>query len=84
MGLVAKYFGGAASWEYLGRLKWKEVWFLYKIYEYQVTYDEIVQELSYDDKGRRKKLPPPARIKKLTEARIRERSGEVDETEDGE
>jgi len=74
MGTVAKYFGGAASFEYLEKKKFQDIWFLYKIYEYQVTYEEIVNDLAYDDKGKKRTLPPEKTIKQKVEARIKERT----------
>jgi hypothetical protein len=71
MGVVAKYFGGATSWEYLLNLTFREVWFIYEIYEYQATYDQVVNELSHDQKtGKQKTLPSEKRIREIVDARI--------------
>lgn len=75
MGVVAKYFGGAASFEYLEKKTFPEVWFLYKIYEFQATWDNVVEELSYDKKGKQRKLPSNKRIKEIVEARIEKANG---------
>jgi hypothetical protein len=73
MGVVAKYFGGATSWEYLLSLTFPEVWFLYEIYEYQATYDQVRDELSKDPKtGKPRSLPSEKRIREIVDARIAE------------
>ena len=75
LAVVAKYFNGAASFEFLESKTFDEVWFYYKLYEFQATWDEIVNELSYDKKGNSKKLPSNKKIKEIVEARIKKASG---------
>jgi len=77
MGTVAKYFGGAAQFEYLMRLDFRDVWFLYKLYEFQAVFDEVIDELSHDVKPKKKKLPAYKRIIEMVEIKIKERIGKA-------
>jgi len=76
MALVAKYFGAAYPIPELYKQYFSEIWFWYKKYEFQTTWDEVIQELSYDSKGKKRKLPKNERIREIVEHRIRtKRSG---------
>lgn len=71
MALIAKHFGGAASFEYLEKKTFHEIWFYYKLYEYQIVYDDVMREISYDSKGNPKTLPGSAKINAIVESRIK-------------
>jgi|WetSurMetagenome_2_1015567.scaffolds.fasta_scaffold72096_3 hypothetical protein len=55
----------------------------YDIYVLQYTEEEVVMDLSYDDKGRKRELPGPERIREIVMERIREREKKFEEMQDG-
>jgi hypothetical protein len=55
------------------KMKWSEVIFWYENYELQITEEEVVQELQYDSKGNKKKLPSQETIRTIVNERIEER-----------
>lgn len=73
VGLLAKYFGGAWPIPELMKLKRRDLWFWYNIYELQITEEEIAQEYLNPLSGKPKKLPPPEKMRELVDARIAER-----------
>jgi hypothetical protein len=54
-------------------MTWPEVRGWYEIYILQTTEEEVISELSHDDKGNRRTLPSAARIREITLERIKER-----------
>ena len=72
MGVVAKYFNGAASFEFLESKTYNEVWFYFKLYEFQATWDQTVESLSHDKKGQPLKLPSNQRLTEIVENKIKE------------
>jgi hypothetical protein len=59
-------------------LKWSEIKKWYDIYLLQSTEEEVINDLSYDDKGRKRTLPKPERIREIVMERIKEKKGESD------
>ena len=55
------------------KMTWKEVLFWYDIYELQTTEEEVVGELSYDDKGKKRSLPSPETIREIVNEKIKRR-----------
>jgi hypothetical protein len=78
MGLLVRFFKGGLQWSELWSETWKGVLFYYEIQELQATEEEVLQELSHDEKGNKKKLPHPDIIRKKTLERIEQRRNEVD------
>ena len=74
MGLLGRFFRGGLSIPDMMKMTWKEILFWYDIYELQVTEEEVIQELSYDEKtGKKKKLPSVNEIRNIVNKRIAER-----------
>ena len=59
-------------------LKWSEIKKWYDIYLLQSTEEEVISDLSYDDKGRKRTLPKPERIREIVLERIKEKKGETE------
>lgn len=55
------------------KMTWRELLFWYDNYELQVTEEEVKNELEYDSKGNKKKLPSYETIRGIVNERIRER-----------
>lgn len=55
------------------KMEWEEILFWYDIYELQATEEEVVSEKLYDDKGNKKILPSPVRIRELVNEKIKKR-----------
>jgi len=51
----------------------QELFFWYKIYETQVTEEEIANEHLYREDGKKGRLPSPENMRYLVEERIKER-----------
>lgn len=77
MGLLARFFKGGFSIPAQSVMKWRDIKPWYDIYMLQSTEEEIVNELSYDDKGNKRTLPSNERIRELVLKRIAEKKGEI-------
>lgn len=82
VGLLARFFRGGLTIPDMMKMTFKDVFFWYENYELQVTEEEVVSELSYDDKGNKRTLPSPSVIREIVDERIKERrekwQGKVD------
>jgi len=76
--LLARFFKGGLPVSYQMNLKWSEIKKWYDIYLLQSTEEEVINDLSYDDKGRKRTLPKPERIREIVMERIKEKKGESD------
>lgn len=73
MGLLARFFKGSFPIEYQETLKFrKQIIPWYDIFILQSTEENIVEELSTDKNGNRKKLPKPEKIRERVIDRIKE------------
>jgi len=70
--LLAKYFGGALTINDMLKMRWFDISFWYDIYILQATEEEVISELSSDDKGNKKALPNHKKIREITLSRIEE------------
>lgn len=76
--MLARFFKGGLAIPYQMSLKWSDIKKWYDIYLLQSTEEEVINDLSYDDKGRKKTLPRPERIREIVLERIKEKKGESD------
>lgn len=80
MAIVAKYFGGAYPIIQLYSQVFAEIWFWYKKLEFQQLLEESEYELSFDEKGNRKKQKPSSvKIRKKAE----EKAGQLRDSRNG-
>jgi hypothetical protein len=71
IGLLARFFKGGLTIPYMMELKFRrdiKPW--YDIYILQSTEEEVITDLSYDDKGRKRTLPPPWKIREIVLEKI--------------
>ena len=71
IGLLARFFKGGLSIPAMMQMEFRrdiKPW--YDIYVLQSTEEEIVYELSHDDKGNKRELPSPQKIRELVLERI--------------
>lgn len=79
--MLARFFKGGLSIPHQMSLKWSDLKKWYEIYLLQSTEEEVINDLSYDDKGRKRTLPKPERIREIVLERIKEKKGELNELE---
>ena len=68
-----KYYGGAMPVNVIGTMGRRELMLWYRIYERQVTEEEITNEILYPAKGKPGILPGPREMRRRVDARIEER-----------
>ena len=73
MGLLARFFKGGLTIPDMMKMKWPEICFWYENYELQITEEEVTEELRYDSKGNKKRLPSQQTIRAIVDERIQER-----------
>ncbi len=59
------------------KMKWKDILFWHDIYELQSTEEDVVEELSYDSKGKKQKLPSYETIREIVNERIENRKEKI-------
>lgn len=79
MGKLAAHFGGGFPIEYQKTLDWFEILEWEKIYDLQKMEEKVVEEMSYDDKGNPKKLPPYSTIRAEVDRRLAENEKNYEE-----
>lgn len=72
VGLLARFFKGGLTIPDMMKMKWSEVLFWYDIYELQMTEEEVIEDLRYDEKGNKKTLPSPKVIREMVLEKIEE------------
>lgn len=73
IGLLARFFKGGLTIPDMLKMTWPEIYFWYENYELQITEEEVINELQYDSKGNKKKLPSNETIRRIVDERITER-----------
>ena len=76
MGLLARFFKGGLSIPAMLEMRFSKIKPWYDIFVLQSTEEEVIQELSMDEKGNRRELPKPARIREIVLERIEDRKKE--------
>jgi hypothetical protein len=72
--LLAKHFGGALPFVQLEKMTSRQIDRYYRIYEWQATEENIVNEHLYPPHpAKPKALPKPERMAQLVEQRIKEK-----------
>ncbi len=77
MGFIIRFLKGGISLSDLKNMDWFEVLKWDYICELQATEEEVVSELSYDDKGNKKKLPSSETIREIVNERIEKRKEKI-------
>lgn len=76
MGLLARFYKGGLTIPQMMRMRFRQdikPW--YDIFILQSTEEEIVMELRYDDKGNKRQLPSPEKLRKIVLQRIKDNRG---------
>lgn len=74
MGLLLRFFKGGLSLSEMMKMTWKDLLFWYKIFERQVTEEQVVQELKFDKNGKERSLPSPQKIREIVDDKILKRN----------
>jgi hypothetical protein len=82
MGLLARFFNGGLSISDMKEMEWYEIEEWHKICVLQDTEEEVVQELSYDENGKKRTLPNGFEIRKKVLERIEERRKKAEKWQD--
>lgn len=70
MGLLARFFEGGLSIPEMKNMTWDEIEKWHDIFVLQKTEEEVIQELSFDSKGNKQKLPNNNKIREIVLQRI--------------